>query len=268
MSSNAYKKQERPRSWSSRLQGERKRLGFTQADFAQIGGVTRSTQVTYENGSRAPDVEYLGRVARHGVDVLYVITATRVGSPAPVDIDGELLGTCMHRVDAAALERGVVFDNAWLAKASAFVYSRAVATADIEARASVVERESRNAVDLLAGTAAEGHSPQLRTGIAGIDGLISEVVRLRVVDLKVFIREARTFDEAVAKLIEQDLGDPRAWPARERGKLLRDLLAERLVAFGPNRKLLVLNEGRCAARLSAEVDELRQRSVFVRQRRA
>ena len=57
-----------------RLREERKRLGLTQTEFGEIGGVKLFAQSNYENGKRTPSAEYLAAVARRGVDVAYVVT--------------------------------------------------------------------------------------------------------------------------------------------------------------------------------------------------
>lgn len=60
-----------------RLCEERKRLGFNQADFGAIGGVTKQTQHMYEAGKSSPDVAYLAEIAKAGADVLYIVTGRR-----------------------------------------------------------------------------------------------------------------------------------------------------------------------------------------------
>lgn len=65
----------------ARLREERQRLGLNQIDFGRLGGVSKNTQLAYENASSPISLEYLGRLASHGVDVMYVIS----GGPAPVD---------------------------------------------------------------------------------------------------------------------------------------------------------------------------------------
>jgi transcriptional regulator with XRE-family HTH domain len=64
-------------SFCERLKEERTRLGFSQADFAQIAGVQRRAQVNYEAGERAPDSDYLEKASLVGVDVGYLITGHR-----------------------------------------------------------------------------------------------------------------------------------------------------------------------------------------------
>lgn len=57
-----------------RLKQERGRLGFTQAEFASIGEVTRQSQAKYEKGLRFPDAVYLSRLSRAGLNVDFVLS--------------------------------------------------------------------------------------------------------------------------------------------------------------------------------------------------
>lgn len=67
-----------------RLRAERERSGLLQQEMALVGGVTVVSQRNYESGRRAPDAEYLARIAAKGVDVLYVLTGERpVGERLP-----------------------------------------------------------------------------------------------------------------------------------------------------------------------------------------
>lgn len=65
-----------------RIAEERKRLGLSQAAFADLVGVSFSSQRRYENDSRSPDTGYLGSLRKHGIDVEYVISgrAKYIGS--------------------------------------------------------------------------------------------------------------------------------------------------------------------------------------------
>jgi transcriptional regulator with XRE-family HTH domain len=65
-------------SVGDRLREERTLLGLNQDAFAQLGGITRNTQGSYEKGERNPDSVYLSAVAKAGVDVLYVLTGGRL----------------------------------------------------------------------------------------------------------------------------------------------------------------------------------------------
>jgi transcriptional regulator with XRE-family HTH domain len=61
----------------SRLRQERKRLGLSQREMGQLGGVAANAQGRYESGERVPKADYLAAVASIGVDVLYVLTDRR-----------------------------------------------------------------------------------------------------------------------------------------------------------------------------------------------
>jgi len=52
---------------------ERKRLGFTQAEFAQKLGVGLSTQKRYEIGERIPSMRYLQGFVALGGDAAYIL---------------------------------------------------------------------------------------------------------------------------------------------------------------------------------------------------
>lgn len=64
------------------LREERGRLGLKQEEMAQIGGVTRNTQGSYERDERRPDTGYLNALHAVGLDVLYVVTGVRTPAPA------------------------------------------------------------------------------------------------------------------------------------------------------------------------------------------
>lgn len=70
-------------SIGERLREERNRLGLSQPVFAEVGGVTKKTQMLYEGGERHPDALYLAAIAAAGADVLYILTGQRLGSVAP-----------------------------------------------------------------------------------------------------------------------------------------------------------------------------------------
>lgn len=69
-------------SIGERLREERSRLGLSQAELGEAGGVQKQAQLKYEKGDRQPDALYLEAVAAAGVDVLYVLTGERVAAPA------------------------------------------------------------------------------------------------------------------------------------------------------------------------------------------
>jgi phage repressor protein C with HTH and peptisase S24 domain/DNA-binding XRE family transcriptional regulator len=60
----------------SRLKEERERIGFTQQQLADVGGVTKTTLFNYENG-REPSSGFIAAISKVGVDVSYIITGER-----------------------------------------------------------------------------------------------------------------------------------------------------------------------------------------------
>jgi len=64
-------------SLHERLKEERIRLGLTQADFAEKGGVLRRAQVHYKSGERCPDGHYFAAIAAAGADVQYILVGIR-----------------------------------------------------------------------------------------------------------------------------------------------------------------------------------------------
>jgi transcriptional regulator with XRE-family HTH domain len=64
-------------TFGTRLHEERKRLKITQEAFANLGGVERNAQSEYENDKIFPKADYLMDLAKHGVDVGYLIYAER-----------------------------------------------------------------------------------------------------------------------------------------------------------------------------------------------
>ena len=75
---------------NKRLQEERQRLGLTQAEAAEIGGVKRRSQINYEAGDSYPDGRYFASIAAAGADVQYILTGIRSGNaPGTVVLDRE-----------------------------------------------------------------------------------------------------------------------------------------------------------------------------------
>lgn len=68
---------EKINSIGTRLVYERKRLGYTQLEFATLGGVVRHTVALWEKDRKFPNAEFLAKIAELGVDINYVITGNR-----------------------------------------------------------------------------------------------------------------------------------------------------------------------------------------------
>jgi len=80
-------------NFHDRLREERERLGMTQAALGELGGIKKGTQHAYENGSRVPDADYLGRIAVGGVDVSYVVLGSYAGQPSLTKVEQFILDT-------------------------------------------------------------------------------------------------------------------------------------------------------------------------------
>jgi transcriptional regulator with XRE-family HTH domain len=65
-------------SFGARLAEERKRLGLKQAEFAARVGTDVPKQSLYENDRRELRADYLSRLAEADIDILYVLTGTRM----------------------------------------------------------------------------------------------------------------------------------------------------------------------------------------------
>lgn len=63
---------------SDRLEEERRRLGQTQAQVADLAGVSLSAYKNWKNGGSVPS-DALNRLAQAGFDILYVVTGNRAG---------------------------------------------------------------------------------------------------------------------------------------------------------------------------------------------
>ena len=61
-------------SIGARLREERARLDLTQAELGKLGGAGRKSIIRFEAGERAPDADFLRRVAKAGADVSYIVT--------------------------------------------------------------------------------------------------------------------------------------------------------------------------------------------------
>lgn len=62
----------------SRLQEERKRLGLNQDDFASKVGIAKRTLAGYEGGNGDVGAIVMAKAAELGLDVMYVVTGTRL----------------------------------------------------------------------------------------------------------------------------------------------------------------------------------------------
>lgn len=87
----------------ARLREERNRLGFTQAELAEIAGIHKNSQGNYENDVKSPDTKYLSLVSEHGIDILYVVTGTRTPHPEITTEEQKLIENYRAMDEAARL---------------------------------------------------------------------------------------------------------------------------------------------------------------------
>lgn len=57
-----------------RIKNERRRLEYSQTDFAALGGASKGSQISWEKGLSAPNATTLAAWVAVGLDVVYVLT--------------------------------------------------------------------------------------------------------------------------------------------------------------------------------------------------
>jgi len=92
-------------SIGDRLRTERQRLRLSQADFARIGGVGKTTQINYESGQSVPGADYLAAVAAKGVDIKYVVLGHLDTGGLSDELDVEILKPILEAIETWAAER-------------------------------------------------------------------------------------------------------------------------------------------------------------------
>lgn len=75
-----------------RLARERVRLGLSQTQMAQLGGVALRTYSNYESGEREPGILSLAGWAANGADVLYIVTGRHMTSLMSPEEDAVVAG--------------------------------------------------------------------------------------------------------------------------------------------------------------------------------
>lgn len=69
---------------AERMRAERKRIGKTQAQIAEDGGVSERTYQDWERRLSPVNIEFLLRVAAQGIDIAYVLTGKREAELSPL----------------------------------------------------------------------------------------------------------------------------------------------------------------------------------------
>lgn len=87
------------------MRAERKRLGLSQTDLAEVGGVRKQAQMHYETGLRSPQAEYLQRIAACGVNTSYVLTG-QVSTADLATVEAQLVSS--FRAASADTRRAIL----------------------------------------------------------------------------------------------------------------------------------------------------------------
>lgn len=82
----------------ARLKMVRERLGLSQHNFAQVGGVNRMTQGRYEAEVNFPGVDYVYLLSQSGIDANYILTGTAETDVTCIE-SAEVLAKIMTWVD-------------------------------------------------------------------------------------------------------------------------------------------------------------------------
>ena len=87
-------------SYGERLKQERNRLGFTQGELAEIGGVRRTTVYMYERGTRRPSLDFICALLPAGLSLSYILLGERyVVDASERVVDTDLAGDLHTLVD-------------------------------------------------------------------------------------------------------------------------------------------------------------------------
>lgn len=111
----------------ARLQEERKRLGFSQADAASNCGVSREVWGRYERGAAVPGGEVLHAFAHLGADIQFILTglrpAVQVTAAQIEEIDAERFTRIVEMLEGMAKKAGRRWPTKRLISVAAEVYN-------------------------------------------------------------------------------------------------------------------------------------------------
>jgi transcriptional regulator with XRE-family HTH domain len=84
-----------------RLRQARLRLGLKQSDLAEIGEISRATQLSYETNATAPNTDYLRLVQKAGLDIPFVLFGdpTKREDYEEAQIDWKLIQEAVEAVE-------------------------------------------------------------------------------------------------------------------------------------------------------------------------
>lgn len=117
---------------AARLKEERVRLGMTQPAAAEVGGVSKTTIVSYESGAHVPDAVFLSRLASRGLDVSYVVTGERAAVKAGADLDWDLFQDVLDVVGTFEDRRQRALSTAGKARIIRILYCSSIASGRVD----------------------------------------------------------------------------------------------------------------------------------------
>lgn len=93
-------------TFGERLREERARLGMTQDEMAEVGGVGRTTQHIYEQDIRAPNLGYLDLLRNRGADLSYLVLGVRhvVEAADAIPLNPQTLSNVYRLVDEVGVD--------------------------------------------------------------------------------------------------------------------------------------------------------------------
>lgn len=109
-------------SVGERLKTERLRLGYTQKEFGELGGVKLNSQAKYERGETSPNTNYLENIGREGADVFYILTGERTQEAEPENFE-QHLEQCVDMLFEVQQETGISFDKDTYKNALGFAFT-------------------------------------------------------------------------------------------------------------------------------------------------
>ena len=118
--------------FADRLRRERARLELGQAELWEAGGVSKSTQVCYENGQRVPDLEYIEAVTAVGVDPVFMVTGLSSRTFVARNFDRDLHKEITCAVAEFQADRGISFPPEKQAQLIHFLYQEFSRAGSIE----------------------------------------------------------------------------------------------------------------------------------------
>lgn len=114
---------------AERLRQERLRLGLTQTQMGELGGVKTATQSMYERDASAPTWDYLEKVSAAGVDVHFVLFGMQLNMHTV--LDENIVRASLQALRNVARELGAARSMSLDSETKAFMEMYKLATGQI-----------------------------------------------------------------------------------------------------------------------------------------